>query len=266
MALFERGSYRLSFESIGGPEDRTVVFLHGLLLSGEMMEPIARAFSERFRVVNLELHGHGRSSKPEDAASYSMREFALDVGGLANHLGCERFALFGTSLGADVALQTMLDLPERVVAGVLEMPVLDRGARFARRIFSPVAKALRSGHAPGMVTALSKRVPSWPPGFPEAAALLAENPVAGAAVIEGVLAEAMRERWDDVSRCPVPALVIGHRFDPLHAYADAARIARHLPNARLIRARSVLELRLKPGRLLAETIEFIEHAFDERST
>lgn len=262
MAEFRRGSLTLSYEVLGPPEGDTVVFLHGLLLSAEMMEPLARVFAERFRVVNLELHGHGRSSKPHDAGSYSFDEFAADVVALADHLECERIGLFGTSLGADVAVTTMLDAPDRIAGAVVEMPVLYAGARFARRVFGPVARLLKRKAAPRVVGMIARRMPSWPPGFPEAAALLAEDPLAGAAVIEGLLAEAGRERWDEVRDCPVPALVIGHRLDPLHAYRDAVHLASRLPNGRLVRATSVLELRLRPGRLLGETLEFLQGAFD----
>lgn len=266
MPTFKRGALELSYDSSGGPPERTVVFLHGLLLSSEMMAPLARVFAERFRVVNFEMHGHGRSSRPQDPSTYSMQEFALDVVALADHLRCDRLAVFGTSLGADVALEVMLDFPDRVAGAVLEMPVLEVGAKFAKRVFTPVARGLRSKRAPRVMGAVARRMPSWPPGFPEAAELLAGDPKAGAAVIEGLLREAERERWDDVRACPVPAMVIGHRLDPLHAYADALHLAARLPNARLVKARSVLELRLRPGRILAQAMTFLEETFATRES
>lgn len=264
MTSFRRGELELAYEIVGdGPSDRTVVFLHGLLLSSEMMAPLAWAFAERFRVINFELHGHGKSSKPTDPASYSMEEFALDVVELIDHLGLEKVGLFGTSLGADVALETMLEAPGRVAGAVLEMPVLTHGAKIAARIFKPVARGLRSKRAPRALGVIARRMPAWPPGFPEAAALLADDPLSGAAVIEGLLKDAERSRWDDVARCTVPAMVIGHRLDPLHAYKDASHLAASLPNGRLVRATSVLELRLRPGRLLKQAMDFMEAAFGD---
>lgn len=262
MPTFQHGSLTLNYDIFGGPEDRTVVFLHGLLLSSEMMAPLARAFAERFRVVNFELHGHGKSSKPSDPDSYTMGAFADDVVALADHLGVERIGIFGTSLGADVGLEAMLNAPRRVAGAVLEMPVLDTGARTAIRVFARMAKALRSKRAPRVMRAMASRMPSWPPGFPEAAALLADDPAAGAAVIEGLLKEAERDRWAAVRTCPVPALVIGHRLDPLHAYKDAVHLASRLPNGYLLKARSVLELRLRPGRILERTIQFMDGVFE----
>lgn len=259
------GDLDLYYEDLGGPEDRTIFFLHGLLLSFEMMQPIARSFAGRFRPVLLELHGHGRSSRPTHPDSYSMATFADDLVAAADHLGATAFGIFGTSLGADVALEVMLDHPVRVAGAVLEMPVLESGARTAARMFKPVARALRSRYAPRALATISRRLPRSRilPGFPEALAHLAEEPLAGAAVIEGLLAEAERNRWDHVARCAVPALVIGHALDPLHAWADAQKVAQRLPRGELVRAYSVLELRVRPKRLAGLAGRFFERAFVE---
>ncbi|MGH6962781.1 MAG: hypothetical protein ACREE7_20080, partial [Dongiaceae bacterium] len=58
-----------------------------------------------------------------------------------------------------------------------------------------------------------------------------------------------------------PALIIGHRRDPLHAHGDAVRLAQRLPKAQLVIARSILELRLRPGRILLQAMRFMDVAF-----
>ena len=55
-------------------------------------------------------------------------------------------------------------------------------------------------------------------------------------------------------------LVIGHYRDPIHPFSDSDMIVRELPNARLLQASSVLELRLTPERLTNEIVEFIERS------
>jgi pimeloyl-ACP methyl ester carboxylesterase len=262
---FERAGLVLSYEDLGGPPDRTVVFLHGLLLSADMMAPVARRFAGDFRPILLELHGHGRSSRPVEGHTYSMQEFAQDTVALLDHLGVDRAGFFGTSLGADVSLEVMLDHPERVAGAVLEMPVLERGARFARRMFRPVAYALRTRRAPRALAFAARRFPELRvyPGFKEALAVLAANPVSGAAVIEGLLASAGEHRWSDVDQCPVPALIVGHPRDPLHAFGDSVELARRLPNGRLFRATSILELRLRPERIVRVAKRFLEESFEK---
>lgn len=265
MAVVRRGDLDLYYEDLGGPEERTVVFLHGLLLSFEMMEPIARKFEAGFRPVLVELHGHGRSSRPADPASYNLEEFAHDLVAIADALGQERIGVFGTSLGADVALEAMMNHPDRIAGAVLEMPVLEHGARVASRLFKPIARALRSRRAPQALAMASRRLPSlrFAPGFPEALEHLAREPVTGAAVIEGLLEQATRHRWEDVAGCQVPALVIGHTLDPLHAFRDARELSMIHPNARLVRAYSILELRVRPQRLVKIASRFLARSFDE---
>jgi hypothetical protein len=54
-----------------------------------------------------------------------------------------------------------------------------------------------------------------------------------------------------------PALVVGHRADVIHPFSDAEALVRHLPDARLVRASSIAELRMQPRRLLAEIDSFL---------
>ncbi|MBV9466383.1 MAG: alpha/beta hydrolase, partial [Solirubrobacterales bacterium] len=58
-----------------------------------------------------------------------------------------------------------------------------------------------------------------------------------------------------------PALVIGHRRDPVHPFSDADMLAHELPNARLINANSIIELRRKPARLTPEITDFISECW-----
>ena len=50
----------------------------------------------------------------------------------------------------------------------------------------------------------------------------------------------------------MPSLVIGHRRDPVHPFSDAGLLAEELPDARLLEASSIIELRVAPDRLTAE--------------
>jgi hypothetical protein len=60
-----------------------------------------------------------------------------------------------------------------------------------------------------------------------------------------------------------PALVIGHPRDPIHPFSDSDMLVRELPNARLVEAGSILELRLSPERLTGEIVSFVESCFAE---
>ncbi len=62
-----------------------------------------------------------------------------------------------------------------------------------------------------------------------------------------------------------PTLVIGHQFDIVHPFSDAGMLVDELPNARLLQASSILELRLAPERLTGEIAGFIEDCWRPRT-
>ena len=62
-----------------------------------------------------------------------------------------------------------------------------------------------------------------------------------------------------------PTLVIGHYRDPIHPFSDSDMLVRELPNARLIEASSILELRLTPERLTGEIVQFVERCFEPKT-
>ena len=55
--------------------------------------------------------------------------------------------------------------------------------------------------------------------------------------------------------------MIGHPRDPVHPFSDADMLAHELPNARLIDANSIIELRMRPARLTAEIADFVHECW-----
>ena len=62
----------------------------------------------------------------------------------------------------------------------------------------------------------------------------------------------------------MPALVLGHRRDPVHPFSDAGQLAAELPNGRLLEADSLVELRLRPERLTNEIASFLDEIWRPR--
>ena len=52
--------------------------------------------------------------------------------------------------------------------------------------------------------------------------------------------------------------MLGHRRDPVHPFSDAGELAAELPNARLLEANSLVELRVDPERLTNEIASFLD--------
>ena len=83
-----------------------------------------------------------------------------------------------------------------------------------------------------------------------------QRPGSVAAVVHGIffgrVAPSSRER----RAITAPALVVGHPADPIHPAADAAMLADEMPNAEFVRARSILEWRVRPERLNRAAADF----------
>jgi pimeloyl-ACP methyl ester carboxylesterase len=261
MASFTHDGQRIAY-SIYGEGARTTVLLPGLLLSQRMQEPLARALAERGnRVVVMDPLGHGRSDRPRDMWRYSMTRFGAQVIGLLDHLELEQAVLGGTSLGANITLEVADAAPERLRGMVLEMPVLDNGLLGSALGFTPLLVALTFGEpAMKVVQQVAKRVPRGPlPLVPEIMLdWVSQDPGPSAAVLQGIFFGRIAPHRDVRRTFDAPALVIGHPRDPIHPFSDAGMLAEELPNARLLNASSIVELRTRPQRLTAEIGDFID--------
>ncbi len=251
-----------------GEGPRVTVLLHGLLLSQRMHVPLARALADRGnRVVTLDLLGHGESARPAAMQHYGMGFFAQDVVALLDHLGVDEAVVGGTSLGANTTLEVAALAPERLRGMVVEMPVLDNALLAIAIAFTPLAVALTVGEP--IMRALARATRRVPEGaVPWAANVLLDTvrqePAPSAAVLQGLFAQRTAPHRAERRTLATPALVIGHRRDPVHPFSDAGLLAEELPDARLLEASSLLELRLAPQRLTDEIAGFVDGCWRPR--
>ena len=94
-----------------------VVFLHAFPLNRTMWEPQVAALSDRYRVVTIDLRGHGESDAP--MWRYTLDQFADDVHGLLEHLGIARATFVGLSMGGYILFALYRKHPEPFQALVL---------------------------------------------------------------------------------------------------------------------------------------------------
>ena len=260
------GQYRLSYETYGSG-DRVLVWIHGLLLDANLSRGLARRLAARGnRVVLLDLLGHGRSDKPRHAGPNRMDLYADQLLCLLDELGVDQVVLGGVSLGTNVSLLATVRAPEKVRGLVLEMPVLEWAAPAAALVFAPLLLEVHYARAVlRLVSRVASRLPSSGLGpvdsFISAAA---SDPDETAAVLHGVLLGPIAPTIDQRRAITAPALVLGHGIDLIHSFADAKRLARQLPDARLIRTRTFAELWVHPGRLTAEISEFLDRVLGGR--
>ncbi|MGH3355649.1 MAG: alpha/beta fold hydrolase [Nocardioidaceae bacterium] len=254
------GEHRLEYTEYSSGR-RTVVLLHGQLMPRTMHDPLARTLAaEGYRVVTLDLLGHGRSDRPADAGLYSMAAFASQVVALLDHLEVDSAVVGGTSLGANVSLEVAVAHPERVRGLLLEMPVLDNALEAGLIVFAPLMFAARyvplSVYAVGAAARLvpRARVPLWAEVLLDT---VAQRPAAMEATIKGIFFGRIAPCREQRRGIQVPALVIGHPYDPIHPAADAAMLAGEMPRARFVPAQSVLEWHRRPERINDEVLRFL---------
>jgi pimeloyl-ACP methyl ester carboxylesterase len=251
---------RLVFDVYGASSAPLVVYLSGLLLDAELNRGIAQALAEQgYRVVLLDLLGHGRSDKPTHAATYRIDSYAFQVIALLDHLGAEKAVLGGISLGANVSLFAAAQNPARVQALVLEMPVLERAVPAAAMVFVPMMLAAHYGRPVlNVASGLINRMPRTRFGPLNSLLNALSSPAdATSAVLHGILVGPVAPTQEQRRAITVPTLVLAHRNDLIHPFDDADRLVERMPNASLVRARSPAELRLFPRRLTKEIVTFL---------
>ena len=91
---------------------------------------------------------------------------------------------------------------------------------------------------------------------------LRQDPGPSAAVLQGLFFGRVAPHRDLRRTFTAPALVIGHRRDPVHPFSDSGMLVDELPAGRLLEADSVVELRLRPERLTGEIAAFLDACWD----
>jgi len=255
----------LVYDDYGDPGDgRVLVYLHGLLLDSDINRGLAEALGAAgHRVVLLDLLGHGRSDKPAHASEYRIDTYAEQVVALLDELDVDEAVLGGMSLGANVALFTASRRPDRVRGLVLEMPVLEWAVPSAAMLFAPMMLAVHYGRPVlARISPMLARVPDTPltalNSFKHALSL---PPDSMAAILHGILVGPVAPTVEERSAIEAPTLMLAHRNDLIHPFDDAANLARQLPRARLERARSPVELRLRPDRLTDVVVRFLDEVW-----
>jgi pimeloyl-ACP methyl ester carboxylesterase len=262
MPSFTYRGRRISYAEHGSGE-RAIVLTHGLLMDSRMYTKLApRLAAGGHRVITADMLGHGTSAQPYEMTAYSMPQFGRDVIALLDHLGVAEAVIGGTSLGANVALETAVAAPDRVRALVLEMPVLENALPAAAGAFVPLALALRSSQRlMGWLSALTRKIPRSHYLIDIAIDFVRRDPAASLAVLDGLIFDRVAPPIELRNALLQPTLVIGHPSDPIHPFSDADRIARELAHARLVTAHSMFEWRVRPGRLTRELLAFLDEVW-----
>lgn len=108
----------LHFRDQGAKDARPIVLIHGFTASLDTWEPWVKELGGQYRIISLDLPGHGLTRTPEGYQP-SMEGYADLVDAFLAKQGIARAAVAGSSMGGHVAWQLALRHPARVEALVL---------------------------------------------------------------------------------------------------------------------------------------------------
>lgn len=215
---------------VAGPQDGPAIVLVGSLgTTLAMWEPQVAALSTDFRVVAVDLPGHGGTPVP---AEPTVPSYADEVVALLDGLGVERFAVVGLSFGGAVAQVLAADHAPRVTRAVVACAASTYDEGFWRE---RAATVRREGLGPVLeLTSRRRFSEAFVAARPEVAQAslreLAEMDPEGYAAV----CEALASFGPSVAeRIAVPTLVVAGSADQVTPPHLAEDLASRIPDARL---------------------------------
>jgi pimeloyl-ACP methyl ester carboxylesterase len=100
--------------SVYGTGEPTLVFVHGWSCNCSVWKKQVPYFKDEYRVVTLDLAGHGTSG--HERAVYSLESFGEDVAAVVRAIDTHRVILLGHSMGGAVIIEAAEILPDDVIA------------------------------------------------------------------------------------------------------------------------------------------------------
>jgi proline iminopeptidase len=201
--------------------------------------------SPPLQLVYLDHRGTGRSGRPP-LDTLTMPQLADDAVGLADHLGLDRFLVFGHSYGGFVAQELAIRHPDRVdgvvlvstTAGQLGTAESEDDTEAGPPLPPAFAAAMSTpptsddGYAAGMADLLPHYLHQ---ADVDAVRTIEDETVwSASAMLRGFQ---VLSAWSAIDRLPqvrCPVLLVAGRHDVVTSFPQAHRIARHLPDAEVV--------------------------------
>jgi pimeloyl-ACP methyl ester carboxylesterase len=202
----------LNVDIEGSATSPALLLLHGFMSSNLQWEPNRAALRQRFRLVAVDLWGHGASPSPRDPSRYSVDAYLAEFEALRRRLGIDGWFVCGQSFGAGIAIRYALAQPQ-VVRGLI--------ITNSRSALNDVASEARSGGGPERWEALDLRtLPYHPCHAKRFPAELQDRMAAAADRIDAyalwqttqTTARELSCR-DVAAKIPVPTLLVNGRFE-----------------------------------------------------
>lgn len=213
-----------------------IVFLHAFPLNRTMWAQQEEALSLQFRIITIDLRGHGESDAP--LWRYTLEQSADDVNALLDQLSIQQAIFVGLSMGGYILFAFYRKYAARVKGLVLaDTRAQPDTAEGKDGRFQMAQIAYKKGPFAIVDTMLSKlfsptTIKTRPALVQQVRTIIENSQISG---IAGDLM-AMAERLDSIpllSQITCPTQIIVGELDQATPPSDAKLMADHIPNARL---------------------------------
>jgi 3-oxoadipate enol-lactonase len=213
-----------------------IVFLHAFPLNRTMWAQQEEALSSQFRILTIDLRGHGESDAP--LWHYTLDQSADDVSALLSQLGIQQSLFVGLSMGGYILFAFYRKYATRVKGLILadtRAPadtVEGKNGRFhmAQRAYKEGPSAIADLMIPKLLS--PQTIQTRPDLVLRVSAMIENNQISG---IVGDLM-AMAERPDSIPllrQITCPTQIIVGELDQATPLSDAKLMADQIPNVRL---------------------------------
>ena len=110
MSIIKVSNIEMYYEIHG--EGEPLLLIHGLGSSSRDWEYQIPQFSKLYKVITIDLRGHGKTSKPK--GPYSIRGFADDVALFLEALNIKHVSVLGLSMGTATGFELAINYPDLV--------------------------------------------------------------------------------------------------------------------------------------------------------
>ena len=243
MPMIAINDTELYFEDSGQPSNpsaETIVFSHGLLMTGDMFAAQVQALRGRYRCITYDHRGQGRSAA-SGMRSIDMDTIADDAAALIEKLGVGPVHFCGLSMGGFAAMRLAARKPRLLRSIVLMNTTAEpepsanipryRMMNWAARLFG--VRTVLSGVTPIMFGKSFLKTPGRDADRALGRAMLLQNRRSAWRAVNGVMERQGFEK--EVKYINLPTLVLVGEEDIAISAAHSEPLAQLIPNARLVR-------------------------------
>lgn len=145
---------------VRGKGETALVFIHGWACDRSFWREQLDAFAGDYRVVSLDLAGHGDSKA--DRIAWSAASLAGDVQAVVEELDLNKVILVGHSLGGPIALEAAHLMPERVLAVVGADSLHDAEMKYTEEMVQQAVASFRADFKETMTAFIRSMFPEKP--------------------------------------------------------------------------------------------------------